>query len=83
MYTLITITPAGAETRSTPVAQGPAVMLAVARSLATAAPWLTDLETRRLGLVVARSAVGVTSVHMATGYRFRIEPVAVPQSVAI
>lgn len=83
MYTLITTAPDGTETRSTPTALGPALMLAVARTLAERAPWLTGLETRRLGLVVARSGVGVTSVHTATGYRFRIEPLAVPQTAAV
>lgn len=83
MYTLITTAPDGTETRSTPIAHGPALMLAVARTLAGVAPWLTGPETRRLGMVVARSTLGVTSVHMATGYRFRVEPLAVIQAVAV
>lgn len=83
MYTLITITPAGAETRSTPVAHGPALMLAVARTLQEAAPWIDDRQARRLGLIVARSGVGVTSVEGSTGYRFRVEPLAAPSAIAV
>lgn len=83
LFTLITTAPDATETRSTPIAHGPALMLAVARTLREAAPWVDSRQARRLGLVVARSGVGVTSVEPVTGYRFRIERLATVQTVAV
>jgi hypothetical protein len=73
MATLITTTATGAETRTENIHHGPRLMIKVADLLSTTAPWLDSHEARRLGLQVARSGYGTTTVHTGTGLRFRIE----------
>lgn len=73
MLTLVITAPDGTETRNNPVQHAPQLARAVAVILRGAAPWLTPRETRSLGLQVAQGEPGLTRVHAATGYRFRIE----------
>lgn len=73
MLTLVVIAPDGAVTRNNPVMHGPQILAAVSHTLRTVAPWLTRLEADRAALTVARGRKGITQVHTATGYRFRIE----------
>lgn len=71
MWVLHITRPDGTQTALAPVRYAAQCALAVAALMASAAPWLTERERRRIGLEVARA--DKEYVHAATGYRFRID----------
>jgi len=70
---LVVTDPKGNTTRNRPVHYGPQAALAVSETLRRVAPWLTRRELVSAGMQVVGASPGTTSVHTATGYRFRIE----------